>query len=166
LPSELMSSPEFVPLKIAAAALGESTENTRLRAKRGALVAKQRGRRNEWFIESKSLAKLLGDLGRTPRTAPAIDELAAEVRLLAAEVEALKGRASTSDDEVQSLRLERDRYRAEASTMRETAIRANAAQRAAAAGFRQVLEALEEQANALTELLGPRSPSEFGVSDE
>lgn len=93
----MSQSSEFVPLKNAAALVGESAENTRLRLKNGRLAGEQRGGRKEWFVESKSLAKLLQDLGRRPSATAGIDELAAEVRRLAAAVDALKAQGGRID---------------------------------------------------------------------
>lgn len=152
---------EFVPLAEAARALGETPENTRLRLLRKELVGEQRGKGRRWHVEAESLARLVDLRPARASVDRRIDQLTAEMREIAAEVEHLRTRAGTAE-ELHTVRRERDRYRAEASTMREAAIRANAAQRAAAKGFRDVLDALDYQADALTELLGPRSPEEFG----
>jgi chromosome segregation ATPase len=149
----------FVPLKEAARQLGETRERTRQRLIDRQLVGEQRGKKRLWFVDAKSLATVLEALGRVANDDLAA--LAAEVKRLASEIAALKAAQSPSDQELGRLRGERDRYRAEAATMREAAIHANAAQRAAVESFRRLLDALEEQADAVTELLGPRSPEDL-----
>lgn len=86
-----------------------------------------------------------------------VDSLESTVRRLSAHFDAVGGEPSESE----TVRQERDRYRAEASALREAAIRANAAQRSMADGFRRVLDAVEENADAMTEVLGPRSVSDL-----
>ena len=131
----------------------------------------QRGPGRRWFIEPESLAELVVARGgatnadaRIESLETKINSLTSELQHLRRELEALRADpsdpASASGFEV--LRRERDHYRAEASTLREAAIRANAGQRLLAEGFRKVLDAIEENADALSETLGPRSPDDVG----
>jgi chromosome segregation ATPase len=164
-------SKTWVPLKLAAEQLGENVETTRLRLVHRQLKGEKRGRR--WFVEPQALAKEVAERGGTRSPLARIDSLEANVGALAAEVERLgvefaelRDRPNDPTLELEVLRRERDRYRAEASTLREAAIRANAGQRSIAAGFRKVLDAVDENADALTELLGPRDVSDLLESRE
>jgi hypothetical protein len=133
-------------------------ERTRKLIETGRLVGEQRGGRNQWFIDPQSLANEIAERGGPWETD--VDRLAAEVRGLVGRVVALEGSDLAGSSGARTAAA-RDQYRAEASTMREVAIRANAAQRAAIAGFRQMLEAMDEQTNLVSELLGPRTPADF-----
>lgn len=154
---------DWIPLKAAAPELRLSQEMTRQLVDSGPLVGEQRGGRNQWFIDPQSLANEVAKRGGPWMNA--VDTLAAEVRTLGERVAALEGSGRVSSPEGRTA-TERDHYRAEASTMREVAIRANAAQRAAFASFRQMLEAMDEQTNLVSELLGPRTPVDLGAADD
>jgi hypothetical protein len=155
--------PPFVALKDAARLLGESTENTRLRLKSGILSGEQRGRQRRWFVDSNALATLARVLGRGPGALLTLGDLAEQLRLLRADVDALMRAPSAEGRDLERVEHERDTYRAEASTMREIAARTNAAQHASISAFRQILEALEEQSAALGEAIGPRTPGDLGL---
>lgn len=168
-----MTGKNWIPLKQAAQQLGENAETTRLRAVGRELVAEQRGRGRQWFIESQSLASLVSTRdgsqapdARLDRLESKIDLLASGVEQLRADVEGVRGDRTDEGVNLDALGQERDRYRAEASTFREAAIRANAGQRAIVEGFRKVLDAVEENANALSELLGPQSPNDVAAHPE
>lgn len=149
---------DWVPLSVAASTLRLGVERTRKLLADGPLLGEQRGGRNQWFVDPQSLAKELAERGGPWESE--LDRLIAEVHGLVGRVVALEASEWPSSAGARTA-AERDHYRAEASTMREVAIRANAAQRAAIAGFRQMLEAMDEQANLVSELLGPRTPADL-----
>jgi len=154
---------DWIALKAAATKLRLGAEMTRKLAKNGQLVGEQRGGRNQWFIDPQSLANEIAERGGPWEGE--VEKLADEVRRLVGKVAALET-AGTGDPHEARAASQRDQYRAEAATMREVAIRANAAHRAAVGGFRQMLEAMEEQTNLVSELLGPRTPVDLGASGE
>jgi hypothetical protein len=154
---------DWLPLKAAARELRLDPERARQLAQAGTLVGEKRGGRNAWFIDPQSLAKELKVRGGPWEDGVA--KLAAEVRSLAGQVAALEGAGAGARSE-SGAEAERDQYRAEAATMREVATRANAAHRDTIAGFRQVLEAMEEQTNLVSELLGPRTLAELPAPDD
>lgn len=160
---------DWVSLKQAAQQLDENAETTRLRIGRGELRGEQRGRGGRWFVEPQSLANLVSARGGSQRPEARIgsleskiDQLTSAVEQLRSDMQGLRSDPIEQRVDLETLARERDRYRAEASTLREAAIRANAGQRSMAEGFRKVLDAVDENANALSELLGPQSPADVG----
>jgi hypothetical protein len=166
----------WIALARAAEQLGENAETTRLRIGRRELKGEKRGRAGRWFIEPQSLARLVAARGGS-RTADArfdllesrVDSLTTAVQELIARIQTLPSAPADRTLEMGMLSRQRDRFRAEASTFREAAMRANASQRSMAAAFRLVLDALDENADALTEMLGPRDLDDLlrqGLSSE
>jgi Helix-turn-helix domain len=76
---------------------------------------------------------------------------------LTAVVAALVARERSAEDLLEALQRERDRFRSEAATAKEAALRVNAAARETQAAVRQLLAVLELQTDALTQLLVPSS---------
>jgi hypothetical protein len=80
---------------------------------------------------------------------------------LTAIVDGLVERDRAAGDRLAAIEDERDRYRAEAAAAKEVALRVNAAAREAGEGTRKLLEALELQADALSQFLAPGSPADL-----
>jgi hypothetical protein len=76
-------------------------------------------------------------------------------------VERLAARESAFEQLVEALQRERDRFRAEAASAKEAALRVNAAARDTDKAVRGLLEVLEAQADALTQLLAPSTADDL-----
>jgi hypothetical protein len=152
---------ELVTASEAAIMLDVSSETVR----KYLLAGKLSGQRNDsgrWYAKRASVEAHLAMFGQSTR--PHISnhrELAAEVRRLAEAVDRLERRETGSSEDRAALARERDRYRADASTMRETALQLNAAAQEAGGALRQVLAVLEHQSAALSQLLTPGLPQDL-----
>jgi transposase len=142
----------------AAARLGVTTQTVRNWIRRGDLDARLRGR--TWVIDGASLQRLATT---RPRRSDRASSGPIEDRLedLTAAVERLTASQSTSAELLEALRRERDRFRAEAAASKEAALRVNSAARDTHRAVRQLLDVLEHQADALTQLLAPGSPEDL-----
>jgi excisionase family DNA binding protein len=143
---------ELLTTKAAAVALGVTQQTVRNWIDSGKLKGTRSGR--PYQVTSQSVEQILAQEGKRTlaprhRSQTEIDALAKEVRRLADQSAAVAALAS-----------ERDRYRAEAATLREAAAQVNAASREAYAGMRQLLDAMQLQSEALSQLLGPSTPDD------
>jgi hypothetical protein len=114
-----------------------------------------------WKVEVASVQDHLAKFGQKPQRPPGRGELAAEVQRLADAVRRLEGRERDPSGHLDALTRERDRYRADAATMREAALRLNALAGDACGAMRQTLEMLDQQRDALAQLLSPGSPQDL-----
>lgn len=154
---------EFVSAAEAARMLGVSSETIRKRLADGKLSG-QRDAMGSWRVERASAEAWLAKFGQKKR--PRLGDhsaLAAEVGRLAEAVDRLERDGTQSSEHLAAVTRERDRYRADASTMRETALQLNAAAQEANGALRQVLAILERQSAALGELLAPGSPQDLQI---
>ena len=162
MPTPTNSGPEFVPASQAAVGLGVSSETIRQRVKSGALAGFQQPNRR-WLVDRKALDAALAKLGKkTSSGGPDLATLAAELEQLRRQVDRLEGRARQSTGELASAIGERDRYRAEASTLRTVALHLNGTLHETAATLRTALAAAEEaQSEVLRAVLAPGSPQDL-----
>ncbi len=140
--------------------LGCSRQTIRNWLHEGKLAGAQR-ENGRWDVDAAGVNDHLVKLGRKRSASSDTTELAGEVRRLATVVEELEQRESSAATALEALTRERDRYRAEAATMREAAIRLNAAAADAHGAMRQTLTVLEQQREALAQLLAPGSPDQL-----
>ncbi|HUX86329.1 MAG TPA: hypothetical protein VMW65_04955, partial [Chloroflexota bacterium] len=72
----------------------------------------------------------------------------------------LMGRELAAERLVRAIEADRDRYRADAATSREAALRVNAAARDLRDVVQRLVGVLDEQSEALTQLLAPATPAD------
>lgn len=142
----------------AASALGVSTETIRKWLKNGLLTGELATTGGRWRVDTASVHERIANFGQKSSRADDIAALSAKIEQIARDVDRL---AADPSGDLETVTKERDKYRAEASTMRETALRLNAAAREVNGAVRQTLDVLEFQSEALSELLGPGSPQDI-----
>jgi excisionase family DNA binding protein len=123
----------------------------------GELAARKHGR--IWLVDARDLERFAGT--RPARQQPASDSVGDQLRELTEAVAQLGEREAASARLVEALERERDRFRAEAAASKEAALRVNAAAQEIDKAVRRLLEVLELQADALTQLLAPSSPDDL-----
>jgi excisionase family DNA binding protein len=134
----------------AAERLGLTTQAVRNRIRAGTLPG-TKDERGRWRIPS-------GAVPRAPLTAVIPDSLDDRVAALERELGALREAQAHREADLQN---ERDRHRADAVAAREVALHLNAAVAEARAAAQSLLNALDAQADALTQLLTPGSPADL-----
>jgi excisionase family DNA binding protein len=139
----------------AAKRLGVSSQTIRNWIGTGDLRATKQ--RDRWVIDPDSLA-VLGKRRGVLRASTAPPELAIQVGELIRMVSAISDRQDELMRSMDSLRQERDRFRAESATARESALAANAVAAKTQEAVGQLLEALQLQTNSVSQLLLPALP--------
>jgi hypothetical protein len=158
----LQSGPhdEMVRVGLVAEDLGLSPQGVRDLIRGGKLTG-CKDPRGRWLVEASSVAEYLerygrkkpGDLGH-PRIEQRLDKLARSIDSLR-EASALSARLLTATER------ERDRYRADAATAREAALRLVAASQETNSAASELLGGLQRQQDALIQLLAPGSPADL-----
>jgi excisionase family DNA binding protein len=143
----------------AALALQVTTQTIRNWIENGKLEATKRGAR--WRVSRASFDRLAGSFGDVRDSSEAAETLEERLDRLAIAVEQLSARESTSQQLVDTLSRERDRYRSDAAAAREAALLVNAAARDTDVAVRHLLAVLESQSDALAQLLAPGSPQDL-----
>jgi hypothetical protein len=87
--------------------------------------------------------------------------LARRVDQLAKDIEAIRTERADQAELMAAIARERDAYRAEASTARDVALRINASARDARTALRMLIDALDNQGEAVSQLLLPGSPADL-----
>jgi excisionase family DNA binding protein len=124
----------------------------------GHLPARKEGRL--WLVREQDVDRLAaGRAASQPRASTAGVE--DRLRELTEAVALLNEREAASAALVEALARERDRFRADAAASREAALRVNAAAREIDRAVRGLLDVLELQSDALTQLLAPASPEDL-----
>lgn len=109
-------------------------------------------------------AKLAKVGKKHPVVEPDATAFVAEIQRLVERVDRLEVQVQESAKGLASVAGERDRYRAEASTMRAAALQFQATSHEAAVALRAALASLEDaQAQSLGAILAPGSPHDLGV---
>ena len=152
------ASPEpTMSVREAATQLGVTPQTIRNWLANHKLDGHQDGRKRVWRVTTQSVE------AATPRT-PGIRLSAASgdgIPAVRQMLEQLLARETSAERVLTAVERERDRYRADAAAVREAAIRVNRA----ADDLRQVIPSLvgvlEEQSDALAQLLGPTTPAEL-----
>jgi hypothetical protein len=150
-------TPASADLRVSDAALrlAVTPQTVRNWIRSGTLKAKKQD--GIWAVDAASIERCAA--ARPLRAARERVDGSTEKRLedLAALVATLAAREHTADDLLEALQRERDRFRSEAASAKEAALRVNAAARETHAAVRQLLAVLELQTDALTQLLAPSS---------
>lgn len=151
-----------VGVATAAAELDLSPQAVRNRIKDGQLDA-SKGPTGRWEIASESLESYIAAHGRRRRAREAgpNHEVTRRLDELATAIDLLRATRGASVGVLESVERERDRYRAEAASAREAALRVVAAARDTYAAIEQLLPVLREQNDALAQLLAPGSPQDL-----
>lgn len=151
----------IVGVGTAATELGLSSQAVRDRIIDGRLDA-SKGPTGRWEIASASLDGYIAAHGRRRRgEADPSQDVMRRLDELATSIDLLRKDRGASAGLLESVERDRDRYRAEAATAREAALRVVAAARDTYAAIEQLLPALREQNDALAQLLVPGSPQEL-----
>jgi hypothetical protein len=151
-----------VGIRTAATELGLSPQTIRNRIKAGQLDA-SKGPTGRWEIASASLDGYIAAYGRGRQAKEANPDREVMHRLdeLATSIDLLRKGHGASVGLLEAIERERDRYRAEAASAREAALRVVAAARDTYAAIEQLLPVLREQNDALAQLLAPGSPQDL-----
>ena len=143
----------------AASRLGVSAQTIRNWARQQTLTGQQDAK-GRWSIDAAAVEKRLASEGRkSPRTVD-VNRLAQRVEDLATAVEALTAKNSPPEL-LSALERERDQYRAQAMAVRGAALSLTSAAREVDGAVRLLLGVLEQQADALVQLLAPASPHDL-----
>lgn len=151
---------EFISVGTAATELGRSTQTMRNWLDKGRLVGRRRAN-NDWEVKQDSVDAAVAQFGRKDASISRLADLSAEVRRLAEVVDEIQRDKTNPSESLGAVAKERDRYRAEAATMRAAARSLNAGAQDVNGAVRQLLSVLERQSDAITSLLGPPSPEEL-----
>lgn len=139
----------------AAHRLGITQQAVRDRLRAGTLTGRSEGR--AWRVDVASLPTE-GTRATPEATLDALvrrlDRIEERLGVLAAVQEAAK-------ESQEALVRERDRHHADAAAAREAALQLTGVTRDAVGASRQLLEALERQADAIAQLVGPGSPGDL-----
>jgi hypothetical protein len=116
---------------------------------------------NAWVVDAASLEECAATrpAAAPPGSNPA--DVEEQLRELTAAVDRLAARESDSALLLEAIRRERDRFRAEAASAKAAALRVNAAARETDKAVRQLLDVMEAQADALTQLLAPSTAADL-----
>lgn len=146
----------------AATELGLSPQAIRDRIRAGQLDA-SKGPTGRWEITSASIDGYIAAHGRRRRAGEADfnQEVMCRLDELATSIDLLRKDRGASVGLLEPVERERDRYRAEAASAREAALRVVAAARDTYAAIEQLLPVLREQNDALAQLLAPGSPQDL-----
>lgn len=138
----------------AAEALGVSTQTVRNWIKDGKLEG-WKSPNGRWHVDDRSLRDCAGGRGATDGTiADKLDRLSADVAALG-EADRLSARL------LEAAERERDRYRADAAAIRDTALQLVAAADETQQAVTLLLEIMARQRDALSQLLAPGSPQDL-----
>jgi excisionase family DNA binding protein len=161
-----MHEPTELPASEVASRLAVTSQAVRDWIHAGNLAARKEGRR--WLVDAKDFERFAqARRGREQLTPVAVGDqhrtvgVEDQLRRLAEAVARLGEREAASARLVEALERERDRFRAEAAASKEAALRVNAAAREIDTAVRRLLDVLELQADALTQLLAPASPEDL-----
>jgi hypothetical protein len=142
-----------------ASELGLSTQAVRNLIHSGQLEG-SKGANGRWQIDASSFNSYAAEHVRKKRSAPDMDRIERKLDELAHSIKRLETDGAPARV-LDAVERERDRYRAEAAGAREAALRAVAAARDACFAIEQLLPAIREQNDALTQLLVPGSPQDL-----
>ncbi len=140
----------------AAKALNVTPQTVRDWIRAGRLKA-GRAANGRFSVDAASVEMLAGSRSSSAAATPADPALADILRAL----RELQAQELASARLLEAVERERDRYRAEASAMREAALQLSAAASETDAGVRHLLEVLGRQRQALVQVLTPNSPEEL-----
>ena len=138
----------------AAKRLGCTTQTVRNWLLAGKLTGYQSGKRRIWHVDEASVTPLI----RPGSTSPLV--VSGEVHEVLEQLRQLMGRELAAERLVRAIEADRDRYRADAATSREAALRVNAAARDLRDVVQRLVGVLDEQSEALTQLLAPATPAD------
>lgn len=146
---------QTVGTREAARRLGISQQAVRDRLRAGTLSGHQA--RGEWRVAAAQLP------AQAPPTTNAATHSAITERLAAIEqrISSMAAAQEAAESAGDAITRERDRYRAEAASAREAALRLAGVTRDAVGATRQLLDALDAQADAIAQLVGPASPQDL-----
>jgi hypothetical protein len=166
--AKALGSTKYLTVAAAAGRLGVSDQTVRNRLRSGPL----RGRQDAsgyWQVEAASVEEYRAAHPSAFADADLADsDVASRLEELGVKVDALLARDAATADLVASLQRERaalarerDHYRADAAAAKAAALDVNAAARGLDASVRPMLDVLERQRDALTQLLAPGSPEDL-----
>jgi hypothetical protein len=159
LQSDEAPATETLSTGAAAALLNATPQSIRDWVRDGRLLG-QKGANGRFRVDRASAELLRRE--RVPGSEPAhAAEVVATLADISTEVEHLRDRDELYERLLAQLEAERDRYRADSSTLRGAAIELLAAARETDAGVRALLGALDRQSEALVQLLGPGTPGDL-----
>lgn len=147
---------DHIPAAQAAQQLRVTPQTVRNWLRDGQLEGAKRGTR--WFVERTSIELRELDAGGPQTAGREIEDRLDEIAI---SVERLLSQESQSSQLLAAVERERDRYRAEAATSKEAALRVNAAAAEIDGAVRRLLKVLELQSGALEQLLAPSSPQDL-----
>ena len=149
------------PVRVAEAArrLGVTPQTVRNWIAGERLTGWRQGR--AWVVDAASLEACAATRPAAPPAARKPAEVEERLRELTAAVDRLVARESDSAMLLEALQRERDRFRAEAASAKAAALRVNAAARETDKAVRQLLDVMEAQADALTQLLAPSTAEDL-----
>jgi excisionase family DNA binding protein len=150
----LQSVSQTVSTGEAARRLGITQQAVRDRVRAGTLSGRREGR--EWRVDA---ANLPSKAPATPR-ALSTGVIAQRLTDIESRLSEMSSAQQSADSAAAAIARERDRYRAEAAAAREAALRLSGVTRDAVGAARQLLEALDAQAEAIAQLVGPGSPQD------
>jgi hypothetical protein len=151
-----MSDQTWMRVGAVAKDLGLSTQAVRdlIRSEKLAGSKDPEGR---WLIDAASTAAYLETHGRRKPDAASVEKIERRLDDLAQEVEALKKSSVGSVDLLAAAERERDRFRAEAATAREAALRLVGSAEEKSHVVEGLLKVLQQQEAAVLQLLAPAS---------
>lgn len=135
----------------AARRLGLTPQAVRDRIRLGTLPG-HKNERGQWRVPEAALPAAANEPAAT---------LAKRVAALEREVEVLRTARGEHDGLLAAIAADRDRHRADAIAAREAALQLNVTIAELRASVRSLLNALDGQAHALTQMLAPGSPEEL-----
>jgi excisionase family DNA binding protein len=118
-----------------------------------------------WLVEASSVTEYLERYGR--KKGGDLGQLGVERRLdeLARSIDSLREAGALSARLLAATERERDRYRADAATAREAALRLVAASQETNSAASELLGGLQRQQDALIQLLAPASPADLSPAN-
>jgi excisionase family DNA binding protein len=142
----------------AAERLGRTPQTVRNWLHDGKLAGVQAGKRRIWRVDEASLAPFV-----PPTSTSLVRHDAPE---LLDQLNRLMDRELAAERAIRTIEAERDRHRADAAAAREAALRVNAAAKDLREVVQRLLSVLDEQSEALTQLLTPGSPADMFLGGE
>jgi hypothetical protein len=151
---------EWIRVGPAAEELGLSTQTVR-NLIRSEMLKGSKDTRGRWRVDAHSVRDYAARHGHRQRSRFNTEDVERRLEELAHSVDSLIESDRSSTRLLDAVERERDRHRADAAAAREAALRLVASTQDANSAVSELLKALQQQGDALVQLLAPGSPEDL-----
>lgn len=155
-----MQKQTWIRVSRGAEELGLSTQAVRNLIRAGKLAA-SKDPEGRWLIDEASVDRYLARHGRRKPEAAGMGRIEERLDDLARSIESLRESNASARQLLESTERERDKHRAEASAVKEAALRLVGSAQETNSVVSGLLKVLQQQEDALVQLLAPGSPADL-----